>query len=120
MKTATAEENRRLGSMISSCKCPSEDPELLPKSNFCGCGKIPTAAVSRSGIHDRTEVLHLVVVRVQHGVARVSLSKPRGIISTCNRPVQGIHQSCNARHIVWVYGLCQVVDMGTMMMISWD
>ena len=73
MKT-TAEDNRTQGLMISYCECPAEGPEFMPKSNFRGCGRIPTAAVARSGILERAEVLHLVVVRVQHDVARVSLS----------------------------------------------
>lgn len=120
MRTMTAKENRMLGLMISYFECPPEDPDLLPKYNFGGCGKIPTTAVARSGILERTEVLHLVVVRVQHDVARVSLSSHEG-----SSPPRGIPSMLFINRamlvIMWVYGLCQVVDMDTMLlMISWD
>lgn len=120
MKTAAAGESLPLGSMISFCKCPPEDPEGLPKSNFRVRGKISTAAVAQSGILEGTEVLDLVVVRVQHGAARVSLSShedpspPRVVPSM-------VFINFAMLVIVRVYGLCQVVDTGTMlMMISWD
>lgn len=106
MKTTTPKEDRTLGLMISFCEYPSEGPELLlSKSNFCRCGKLPTAAVARSGNLERTEVLHLVVVRVQQCVARVSLSSHEESSPPRVVPSMVFHQSCNARHIVGVWAV---------------
>lgn len=105
METATETENLMLVSMISCCKCPPEGPELLPKPNLGGYEKISTAAVAGSGMFERAEVLHLVVVRVQRRVARVSLSSHEG--SSPPRVVPSM-VFINLAMLVtlWVYGLC--------------
>lgn len=107
--------------MISFCNCPSEGSELLPKSNFRGFGKYPLPR-SPEVECSRGPRFYIWLLSESNMHCAGFLVQPRGIISTSSRPVHGIHQSCNARHIVvWVYGLCQVVAMGTMsMVISWD
>lgn len=99
--------------MISFCKYSVRGPRTPAKVQFLRVWK------ARSGILERTEVLHLVVVRVQQCVAWVSLSSheesspPRVVPSM-------LFINLAMLVILWVYGLCRVVDMGTMLMISWD